>query len=200
MNRATLALAVLLAACGGTTEEGTEVTAEGGGTAGTEGGGGGEAAQEQPPPGPNPVEVCTNAMHKERECADAFVPALVDLRIRLDNPPGTAHAGRGRGRNRLLTQAHTEFQTDSTDERVTQTCGQFGQMPAAQTGPMVTMMQGCLAETDCAAFVACDMRVQELRLNAAGGASPGASGSTPAATGTTPPASGTTPGHAAHGH
>jgi hypothetical protein len=173
MKRSMLFLGMVLSAgCGGgsaaSTEESVEETPEQ--TTGneestpesTE-----ETAEAPPEPaGPTPAEVCVTARTRERECAAEFVPALVDLRIRIDIPAGIARTGRNaRGRTRLLATAQTEFQADSTDERIAASCQEMAaSIPADQLGPMVTAQQQCIAAADCAAFVECQMPLTEQRL------------------------------------
>ena len=104
LRKTLMSLAVLLAACGGPAAE-EDSTAAGGETSGEETASAGSAH-----------DVCVTAMTRERECQEAFLPALVALRVRLDQPAGIAERAESEGQEALMSEASTEYAADSTDE------------------------------------------------------------------------------------
>jgi len=111
------------------------------------------------------MRACVSMRHRERDCEAEFVPALVALRVRIDQPTGIAARDTSEGRDALVTQARTEFATDSTDAAIDHSCTQVDQMPAEQAGAWTDLMEECLASTECVPFVECDMRFTERRLS-----------------------------------
>jgi hypothetical protein len=148
-------VALALAACGGGhTEEhaSSEHTAAQG--------------SEHPATGPG-VELhnaCVLMMHRERECSDQFIPALVALRVRMDHPHGIA-ARDAAGHDALITEATDDYRRDSTDDRIAATCRDFAEHHGERSAQLVPEVNHCVAITDCQAFVDCDMQVTEERFN-----------------------------------
>ncbi len=156
-KRSLILLASLsLVACGGGSSGSTE---EGGGSSTTGGGSSTSTAS-------TPEESCLATMRRERECSADFIPAIVGLRVRLDQPAGIAARDASEGREALVAEANAEWTTDSTDERFAENCAQMNQLPAEQAASWTEMMQGCLAAADCAGFVECDVRFTESRMSA----------------------------------
>jgi len=151
-----LVLAGMMAACGG----GSSSTQSGGTTSTTEGS---EARRAPTAEEARLREVCVRTMEHERTCSAQFVEGLVSLRARLDHPAGfhdrdvADHAG-------LVAEANTEWQRDSTDERIGATCTHFSELPAEQTAHFETIEAECQPMTDCGQFVACDLRFVEERF------------------------------------
>jgi hypothetical protein len=106
--------------------------------------------------------VCVASFKRQRECGDTFLPALVDLRVRLDKPAGIAEADRTEGRAALLATAQEEWRNDSTDEAIASTCSNMVTRGrgAAMAGPM----KSCLAASACAEFVPCQIDLMEAKL------------------------------------
>ena len=102
--------------------------------------------------------LCTDVFVRARACTADYIPALVDSRARFDQPPGIAAAVR-EDRAGVISQAMTEWASDSQDDAIARTCagatGAIGESQAARD---------CLALTDCAAFTACIMPVFEKRF------------------------------------
>lgn len=154
-----LVLAGMLAACGGGSGQAADSTD----TTATEGG---ETTRREPTAEEARLrDTCIRMMHHERECSTEFVEGLVSLRARLDHPAGihdrdTAdHAG-------LVAEARTEWDHDSTDERIGATCTHFSELPAEQTAHFMAIEEQCIPMTECGAFVQCDMRFVEERFTA----------------------------------
>jgi len=104
---------------------------------------------------------CVEVMTKGRTCTSEFIPALVESRAKHDNPQGIAEAVQ-KDRNAVVSQALTEWATDSKDEAIARTCQQMvGQAPDAGD---VDAGRACLAQADCAAYVACIIPQFEKRF------------------------------------
>lgn len=152
-----IVLTAMLAACGG---GGGSQASETETTSSSEGG---EARREPTPEEARIREVCVRTMEHERQCSPQFVEGLVSLRARLDHPAGfhdrdvADHAG-------LVAEATAEWERDSTDPRIGATCTHFSELPAEQTAHFTTIESECQPMTDCAQFVACDMRFVEERF------------------------------------
>ena len=104
--------------------------------------------------------VCVETFTHNRTCTAEYIPALVDTRAKLDLPPGIA-AQVKQDRAGVIAKATAEWATDSTDANITQRCQQ---MTAHMTGDgraLVSEARGCLAKTDCTAYVACIEPVEE---------------------------------------
>src|SRR5262245_35857971 len=70
----------------------------------------------------DPVSMCRRVVERQRACTDHYVPALVDLRIKLDRPAGTAKRAKEEGREAMITRAKAEWVVDTTDDRIAQDC------------------------------------------------------------------------------
>lgn len=150
MNRLAFPLLLsLLAACGGKSAPATSTT-------------------EAPATAADPaLDTCKKTFVRQRECTDVFIPALVDLRVKKDMPAGIAAEDKASGREALVTKAKAEWANDSTDDAIAATCDKM----MASMGPdmKAQMAQGageCLAKTECAAFVECEMPMIEQHLSA----------------------------------
>ena len=113
------------------------------------------------PAGDDGRSPCVAVFELQRECTDAFIPALVDLRVRLDVPPGIAETDRKDGRDALVAVAMEEWSHDSTDEAIARTCER---MPANEE--MKAKAKECLAKAGCGPFVECILPLIERHLTA----------------------------------
>lgn len=109
---------------------------------------GGAAAPTSTADGP---ATCVQIMTRARAC-EAYLPALVDLRIELDQPAGIRAQADAQGRDALIAEAQAEWAVDSTDERIAATCAQAPSAPA-----LIEAADRCLATTACDAFVPCSV-------------------------------------------
>jgi hypothetical protein len=99
---------------------------------------------------------------RQRACTDQFIPALVDMRIRMDQPPGIAAKAKSSGRDALIAEAKTEWAEDSKDENIAQACTQITtKTPPEKLQQAVPQIKSCLAEAACDGFVSCLMPVIE---------------------------------------
>jgi hypothetical protein len=109
---------------------------------------------------------CVKLREKQRSCTADFIPALVDMRVKLDLPPGIAEAARSEGRDKLLATANEEWKKDSTDESIAAMCEKMP-MPPGVTPAQKAAAEKCLAAADCKAFVGCFVPLLEEIMSAA---------------------------------
>jgi hypothetical protein len=150
MYRSLLSLALVLsplAACGTTSD-----AAPAGPTA------------KAPPPGTSTdQELCVEVFTRNRACTDDFIPALVDVRAKLDKPPGMAASVRS-DRDAVIAEAKREWAEDSKDEAIARNCRQItANMSEADREDGATS-RGCLVQHSCDAYVACIRPVFEKHL------------------------------------
>jgi hypothetical protein len=133
--------------------------------------GGAEAPAEKTQPQPvaaasDPHSVCVQAFHRQRECTDEFIPALVDARVRRNAPPGIVEKDQELGRDKLVEMALEEWKTDSTDAAIEQTCTDMAsKMPPDQLQQATDQIGQCLGAEGCTAFVDCLIPVIEPQLH-----------------------------------
>jgi hypothetical protein len=105
---------------------------------------------------------CVASWVRQRECTDQFIPALVDLRVRLDRPAGIATEAQQHGRDALIAQARGEWAQDSTDEAISVVCDRMvAALPSAPVEAALADGAKCLEATTCDAFVSCEIAVME---------------------------------------
>ena len=109
--------------------------------------------------------ICVTAMSRERECQAEFLPALVALRVRLDMPAGITQRAEAEGQEALLEEARGEYVNDATDEAIEANCSQLDEMPEERTQPIIETETRCLAASDCAGFVECQIAFHEARFS-----------------------------------
>jgi len=101
-------------------------------------------------------QICRSLMQRQRACTDDFIPALVDARVRIDNPPGVADRERSIGRDALVKEALTEWANDSQDAAIESVCDEIAQsVSPTRDAELRDAVSQCLAQTGCEAFVAC---------------------------------------------
>jgi len=106
---------------------------------------------------------CVKLREKQRACTADFIPALVDMRIKVDVPPGIAAAAKSDGREALVAKAMEEWKGDSTDEAIAAMCEKMP-MPPNATAAQKEAVAKCQSVTDCKAFVGCFLPVLEELL------------------------------------
>lgn len=125
-----------------------------------------------PPVTPNQVQptttgganaLCVEVFTRNRTCTDQYIPALVDLRAKYDQPAGIA-ADVAANRADVIAHAKTEWATDSLPEAIDATCTKIAATPGGFTQADADAAQACLASTDCTAYAACIMPLFEKRF------------------------------------
>ena len=99
-------------------------------------------------------QTCVAVVRRQRECTDAFIPALVDARVRADMPPGIAQKDKEVGRDALVAMALEEWASDSTDQAIDATCDK-----AADHPELIEKSQACMNQSACDAFSACTVEI-----------------------------------------
>lgn len=107
--------------------------------------------------------VCVEVFTRNRTCTDQYIPALVDLRARYDQPAGIA-AEVAAHRDDVIAQAKTEWATDSQPEAIDATCTQIAASLGEADQASLAGAQACLASQDCGAYTTCIMPYFEKRF------------------------------------
>lgn len=133
----------------------------------------GGSSTKPEPPGPRaaPREEaqlkCQAMMTRQRDCTDAFIPALVGWRVELDVPAGVAETDRTSGREALVAKAKEEWAASNSDEQLGALCTKIlGTIPDDQLPAMTQIGERCSATRTCEEFVACVEPAQRQRLAA----------------------------------
>lgn len=98
--------------------------------------------------------MCVEVMTRNRTCTDDYIPALVDLRARHDQPPGIADAVKA-DRNAVIAEAKTEWAEDSKDEAIGRVCDALTQKPGQVEPGDIEAANACLAKDACGDYIAC---------------------------------------------
>jgi hypothetical protein len=110
-----------------------------------------------------PAEACVAVMQRTRDCEEVYVPRLLALRVRLDQPSGIARRFEVEGRRAMLGLAHHQFAQDWSDEAISRTCTDLSQKALVEQERMIAPERECLQTTNCNAFTACDLAHKEAR-------------------------------------
>src|SRR5689334_16952529 len=70
---------------------------------------------------PDPQATCVELMTRNRVCTEDFIPALVDARVKYDNPPGIKDQV-AKDRDAVIAQAKAEWAEDSKDAAIAEHC------------------------------------------------------------------------------
>jgi hypothetical protein len=109
-------------------------------------------------------EICRAFMQRQRACGETFIPALVDARVKADNPPGLAAHDNEIGRAALVREAFTEWANDSKDEAIDKLCDAMAQsISLAKDTELRSSVSACLAQEGCDGFVACAVPLNLIR-------------------------------------
>lgn len=112
-------------------------------------------------------EVCESVMRATRECGEIYVPALLQLRARYDQPPGIRARYEAEGEETLLPIAREEFARDWSEEGIAAHCDRLDQQPPEERAAIVERERSCMSHVgDCLAFVECHMALLESRWSA----------------------------------
>lgn len=108
-------------------------------------------------------DTCVAVFRRQRDCTDAFIPALVDARVRADVPAGIAGKDKELGREALVAGAREEWQDDSTDAAIDRTCTAVTGAGTPGAPELITAAEACLAESSCESFSACAVDIASSR-------------------------------------
>jgi hypothetical protein len=109
------------------------------------------------------VPMCERIFARKATCADDYLPALLDVRVELNAPPGIAETIKSEGRDAVLATAHTELARDTQPDRVAAVCDE-GASRAANAPPervrqLLEQSKRCEAAADCKAFASCVVEI-----------------------------------------
>lgn len=120
-------------------------------------------AQPQATNNPDAKAVCVEVFTRNRTCTAQYIPALVDLRAKYDQPPGIA-AEVAANRAAVIAEANEEWAVDSTSEAIDATCTKITANLTPGDQADFGGVGDCLAMADCAAYTACVMPYFEKRF------------------------------------
>lgn len=106
----------------------------------------------------NAEALCVQSGQRQRECTDTFLPALVEVRVRLDKPAGIAAMDKEQGREALVNVAKEEWKNDSTDEAISGMCSRVAGKMGVES---ITEARRCLEAKTCEEFVPCQVKLLE---------------------------------------
>jgi hypothetical protein len=100
--------------------------------------------------------MCKRIFARKATCADDYLPALLDVRIELNMPPGIGDQVKSQGRDAILAIAHTELAHDTQPEQVDPLCEKAAtDAPPERVNQLLDQGGKCEAAADCKAFSAC---------------------------------------------
>jgi len=120
------------------------------------------SAPKAQPASTDPQALCIEVFTKNRTCTDTYLPALVDVRAKYDQPAGIADEVKA-DRAAVIAHAMQEWAGDSTDEAIAGTCAKITSSdvdPADQESA-----RACLAKDPCSAYTTCIMPYFEKRFS-----------------------------------
>ena len=117
----------------------------------------------QPASAGDAKSLCVEVFTRNRTCTDQYIPALVDLRARYDQPAGIA-AEVAAHRDDVIAQAKTEWASDSQPAAIDATCTQIASSMGPGDQSQMAGAQACLEKQDCGAYTACIMPYFEKRF------------------------------------
>ena len=102
------------------------------------------------------VPMCKRIFARKATCADDYLPALIDLHVEMNIPPGFGDRVKTEGRDALLAIAHTELERDTEPAKVAALCETTAtKMPPERADQLLEQGGRCEAATDCKAFAVC---------------------------------------------
>jgi hypothetical protein len=101
------------------------------------------------------VPMCKRIFARKAACADDYLPALIDLHIELNIPPGFGDRVKSEGRDAMLAIAHTELARDTEPAKVAALCETTAKMPPERADQLHEQGGRCEAATDCKEFAVC---------------------------------------------
>jgi hypothetical protein len=115
-----------------------------------------EQPLEAPAAATSTDQICRSLMQRQRGCTAQFIPALVDARVKNDNPSGLATREREIGRDTLVKDALAEWENDAKDPNIAAMCDDIAQAISPEKDAQLrSSVSTCLAKTGCEAFVSC---------------------------------------------
>lgn len=132
---------------------------------------GGSSPEPAKPPSPQPsspaavptaadfVPMCKRIFARKATCADDYLPALLDVRVELNMPPGIGDKVKTEGRDAVLVTAHAELARDTEPAKVAAVCeegaARAAKAPPERVDQLLEQGSKCEAAADCKAFAVC---------------------------------------------
>jgi hypothetical protein len=108
----------------------------------------------------DPIPMCKRIFARKETCADDYLPALLDVRVELNMPPGIGDKVKTDGRDAVLEQAHVELARDTEPSKVAELCETtLARMPPERVDQVVEQGARCEAAADCKAFSSCVVEI-----------------------------------------
>jgi hypothetical protein len=102
------------------------------------------------------VPMCKRIFARKATCADDYLPALLDLHVELNIPPGIGDKVKTDGRDATLAIAHTELARDTEPAKVAALCeSTAAKVPPERADQLYEQGGRCEAASDCKAFATC---------------------------------------------
>ena len=122
------------------------------------------AKASSPPPheaaAADPIPMCKRIFARKATCADDYLPALLDVRVELNMPPGIGDRVKAEGRDAILALAHTELARDTEPSKVAELCETTAaKMPPERVDQLLEHGGRCEAAADCKAFSSCVVEI-----------------------------------------
>jgi len=127
------------------------------------------SASEASPAKPEPAQAaaagdfqtaCMTVMQRNRACTAEYIPALVDMRARIDKPAGIKDAV-AQDRAGVIARANEEWKTDSTDEAFARVCQSVQEHATPEAAEQA---KACMAKDTCAEYAPCITAVMETSM------------------------------------
>jgi hypothetical protein len=103
--------------------------------------------------------MCKRLFARKATCADDYLPALLDVRVELNVPPGIGEKVKAEGRDAVLATAHTELARDTEPAKVAAVCeegaARAAKAPPERVDQLLDQGTKCEASADCKAFAVC---------------------------------------------
>lgn len=108
----------------------------------------------------DPIPMCKRIFARKETCADDYLPALLDVRVELNMPPGIGDRVKTEGRDAILAIAHTELARDTEPSKVAALCeSTAAKMPPERVDQLLEHGGRCEAAADCKAFSTCVVEI-----------------------------------------
>ena len=110
----------------------------------------------------DPKSLCVAVMQRARECTNDYIPVLVDMRAKHDQPPGIA-AAVAQNRDAVIAEAKQEWAIDSQDPNIEANCDRMA--PQLNDPSDQASANDCLGKQECVGFSTCVMPLFEKHIS-----------------------------------
>lgn len=100
--------------------------------------------------------MCKRYYVRQATCVDAYLSALLDLRVELDMPHGIGDEVKAEGHDAAVAEARRDWDRDMEPAKIDAICNAMAtRTPAAQVDRLLQQGDECEATADCKAFATC---------------------------------------------